>query len=40
MTNGSTSALSAIALLFVLAGSAAAWASLGSLVMRALNSWN
>jgi hypothetical protein len=40
MTRGSTSAFSAVALLFVLAASAYAWASLGSLVVRALHSWN
>jgi hypothetical protein len=40
MPNTSVSALSAVALIFVLAGSAVAWASLGSVVMRALHAWS
>jgi hypothetical protein len=40
MTNTSATASSAVALLFVLAASAAAWASLGAVVMRALHAWS
>ena len=40
MTNSTVSAGSAVALLCILAASALAWATLGSVVMRALQAWS